>query len=397
MGGGMIDNLYLAWRYVRFNRVKFWTLVACITLVAFLPIALELLLDESEKQLLSRAATTPLVIGAKGSSIDLVMNSLYFGDEVPEIITMQAAHDVAETGLALPIPVYVRFRARGHPIVGTTVDYFGFRGLDVADGRMLAVLGDCVVGAKVAESIGVGVGGDVVSSPETVFDLAGVYPLKMNVVGVLRKTHTSDDLGIFVDLKTAWIMQGLVHGHQDLTRVEDKQLILKEEEGNVVGSPKVFEFTEISEKNLGSFHFHGDEKTAPITAVIAVPADEKSGTILRGRYLTPEATHQIIVPKEVIDGLLTNIFRIKNVLDAVILLVGLATVLAMILVFALSLRLRKREIDTIFRIGCGRATIARLLTAEIVIIVASSAVLVGILAAVVARYDNALVRMLFIR
>jgi putative ABC transport system permease protein len=393
----MIDNLYLAWQYVRFNRAKYWTLVACITLVAFLPIALELLLDESEKQLLSRAVTTPLVIGAKGSSLDLVMNSLYFGDEVPEIITMGAAQDVAETSLALPIPVYVRFRARGHPIVGTTVDYFDFRGLDVADGRMIAVLGDCVLGATAAQRLGVGVGDGVVSSPETVFDLAGVYPLRMNIVGVLERTHTSDDLGIFVDLKTAWIMQGLVHGHQDLTTVEDQQLILTEEEGNVVGSPKVFEFTEITQENLDSFHFHGDEAAAPITAVIAVPVDEKSGTILRGRYLTPEAVHQIIVPKEVIDGLLTNIFRIKNVLDAVILVVGLATVLAMILVFALSLRLRRREIDTIFRIGCGRATITRLLAAEIGIIVVSSAVLIGALAAAVARYDHALVRMLFIR
>ncbi len=393
----MIDSLYLAWKYVRFNRVKFWTLVACITLVAFLPIALELLLDESEKQLLSRAVTTPLVVGAKGSALDLVMNSLYFGDEVPEIITMEAAQQVADAGLALPIPVYVRFRARGHPIVGTTIDYFGFRGLEVAEGRQIFVLGDCVVGATAAERLGIGVGDGIVSSPETVFDLAGIYPLKMNVVGVLRKSHTSDDLAIFVDLKTAWIMQGLVHGHQDLTKADDRQLILKEEEGNVVGSPKVYEFTEITEENLDAFHFHGDPTTAPITAVIAVPNDEKAGTILRGRYLTPEAIHQIIVPKEVVDGLLSNIFRIKNVLDAVILLVGLATALAMVLVFALSLRLRKREVDTIFKIGCKRATIARLLTAEILIIVASSAVLVGVLAAVIARYDNALVRMLFIR
>ena len=43
--------------------------------------------------------------------------------------------------------------------------------------------------------------------PENLFDIAGVYPLKMEVVGILEATHTSDDLGIFVDLKTAWIIQ----------------------------------------------------------------------------------------------------------------------------------------------------------------------------------------------
>ena len=69
----MIDSLYIAWRYVCFNKIKTVTLIACITLIAFLPLALQLLLDESERQLMSRAASTPLVIGVKGSALDLVI------------------------------------------------------------------------------------------------------------------------------------------------------------------------------------------------------------------------------------------------------------------------------------------------------------------------------------
>ena len=150
--------------------------MACITLITFLPVALEVLLNESEKQLMSRAVSTPLVIGAKGSALDLVMNTLYFDDEVPELITMQASNRVMDSELALPIPLYVRFQARGNPIVGTTLDYFDFRGLRIAQGRQLAVLGDCVLGARVAESLGLKPGDSLVSSPETLFDLAGVYP-----------------------------------------------------------------------------------------------------------------------------------------------------------------------------------------------------------------------------
>jgi len=95
--------------------------------------------------------------------------------------------------------------------------------------------------------------------------------------------------------------------------------------------------------------------------------------------------------------LLQNIFRIKNVLDAVIAVVALATVLAVILVFALSLRLRQREIQTIFKIGCSRMTIAKLIAAEILIIVFSSTVLCGIMMVAVKSVANDLVRMLFIR
>jgi len=69
----MLDSLYIAWRYVIFNKIKSLTLIGCITLIAFLPLALELLLSESERQLMSRAVSTPLVVGAKGSSLDHYM------------------------------------------------------------------------------------------------------------------------------------------------------------------------------------------------------------------------------------------------------------------------------------------------------------------------------------
>ncbi len=393
----MIDSIYIAWQYIRFNKIKTATLIACITLISFLPLSLQLLLGESERQLMSRAVSTPLVIGDKGSSLDLVMNSLYFSDEVPELIGMEASERVMESGLALSIPVYARFHTRGNPIVGTTLDYFDFRRLKVAEGRNLAVLGDCLLGARVAENLGLKPGDSLLSSPETLFDLAGVYPLKMKVVGVLQKSHTSDDLAVFVDIKTTWVIQGLGHGHQDVTNLSDPTLILKRSESNVAATAKLYHHTEITKKNIDSFHFHGNTSVYPITAVIAVPYDDKSGTILRGRYLSRNETLQIIKPEEVIDGLLQNIFRIKNVLDAVISVVALATVLAIILVFALSLRLRQREIQTIFKLGCSRLTIARLVSAEIFIIVLTSGLLCGVMILVVNQISNGLVRMLFIR
>jgi len=392
----VIDSLYIAWRYIRYYRMRTAILVACVTLIAVLPLALQLLLDESEGQLLSRAQSTPLLLGARGSALDLVMNSLYFDDEAPELISMQAADEIDATGLAIAVPLYARYQAQGFPIVGTALDYFDFRGLEIAQGRQLALLGECVIGADVAEGLGIGPGDSLMSSPETLFDLAGIYPLKMQVVGVLARSYTPDDRAILVDLKTTWIIQGLVHGHQDLASVRDDGVVMSRTDLNVVATAKLEEYTEITPDNIDSFHFHGAAEDYPLTALLALPNDERAGTILRGRYLDAESRYQLVLPGEVIDGLLANIFRIKEVLDAVILVVGTATALALILVFALSLRLRQREIHTLFRIGGSRSTIARLLAAELAIIFVFSGVLCVTALVVVDQFSGDLVRSLFI-
>lgn len=393
----MIDSLYIAWKYVSFNKIKTLTLIGCITLIASLPLALELLLSESERQLMSRAVSTPLVVGAKGSALDLVMNTLYFSDELPEPIPVAEVDRVEESGLALPIPIYVRFRARGYPIVGTTLDYFDFRGLQIEMGRPLAIIGDAVLGATVAEELKLKPSDGVVSSPENLFDLAGVYPLKMNVVGVLKKSHTSDDRAVFVDFKTAWIIEGLGHGHTDLLKSTDASVILERSDKKVTANAKLQIYTEISKINLDSFHFHGDPSKYQVSAVIVVPRDHKAGTILRGRYIANDGTTQIVQPRDVVDGLLQNIFRIKNFIDGVLLVVGFATILALILVFSLSLRLREREIQTIFKLGCSRMTIVQLMAAEIFIIGSASGVLCGVLLMLTNLFSNELVRMAILR
>ena len=391
----MIDSFYIAWRYVSFNKVRTATLVACITLIAFLPIALQLLLTESERLLQSRATSTPLLLGVRGSALDLVMNSLYFDDEVPEILSMQAADEIGDTGLAYAIPIYIRYQARKRPIVGTTIDYFDFRNLQIAQGRLFAVLGECVLGADVAEEYDLGPGDSIVSSPETLFDLAGIYPLKMTITGILQRNHTPDDQAVFVDLKTAWVIEGLGHGHEDLNKTRDSSVILKRSDNSVTANAKLFQYTEITEENMDGFHFHGDSSVYPLTAVMAIPNDAKAGTLLRGRYLD-NSQYQVVRPTEVIEGLLENIFRIKSVIDAVIAIVGLATVLAIILVFTLSVRLRQRELMTIFKLGCSRLTAVRLIAAEIVIILLVSGLIGASLLYIVKANAETLVRMLIL-
>jgi len=384
--------LYLAWRYLAYHRVKTAILVSSITLIVFLPVGLNVLVGQSAAELTARAEATPLLVGAKGSPLELVLNSLYFESDTPELISYGQASRVAETGLAEPIPLYVRFHVREHPIVGTTLAYFDFRGLRLAAGRPMAVLGECVAGARVAASLGIGPGDTVISSPESVFDLAGVYPLRMQVVGVLAPAHTPDDLAIFVDLKTAWIIEGLGHGHQDLAAPEAAAGVLSREQNRITANASVLPYNEITDENIDSFHFHGDLDGNPITALIAVPHSRKSGVLLRGRYQGDEEASQIVQPIAVMNDLLDTILTIQSYVVAAILIVAVATLATAALVFLLSLRLRKREIETMVKIGGARLSVAAVLVSEVVVVLVLGVALAGGLTLLTSRFGSAAIR-----
>lgn len=387
-----MHSLYVALQYLRFHKVKTTVLVAALTLTTFLPLAVHIVVRASETQMLDRSRATPLILGQKGSALDLVMNTLYFASKPPETVSMRESDQVDETGFAFAIPIYNRYAARGYPIVGTTVDYMGFRRLEIESGRMLAVLGECVLGATVADQLGLGPGDFLISAPENPFDLGGVYPLRMNVVGVLGRRHTPDDRAIFVDVKTAWVIEGLGHGHEDLATTQDPQVVLTEQDGRLVASAKIVQYNEITADNMESFHFHGDTSQFPLTSVIAVPHDAKSATLLMGRYLPETSSVQLIRPVEVVEALLRNIFKIQRVLNIVFAVVSVAMLLTIFLVIALSLRLRQPEIETMYRLGCSRLKMAQLLAAEFGVIILVSAVLTAGLTGLSLRWQDTLMQ-----
>ena len=392
----MRDVAYLAWRYLAYHRFKSTILVLSVALILYVPAGLRVLVWQSERELTARAASTPLLIGAKGSSLELVLKALYAGDQNPPLMRYGEVAQVAASGLAQPIPLYVRFHAQNDPIAGTTLDYFVFRGIRVAAGRQMTRLGECVVGAEVARRRGIQPGDSVISSTETLFDVAGVYPLKMHVAGILAPTGTPDDQVIFADLKTTWVIEGLAHGHEDVARPEAAGGVLRREGARVTANASVVQYNEITPENIGSFHFHGDLATYPITAIIALPPDEKAATLLMGRYQAPEHPHQIVRPLAVIEQLLGTVLTIQNFVVATLAIVGAATLATAALVFLLSLRLRRREIETLSKIGASRRRIAALMASEIAGVAGIGIGLAGLLTWITGTIGADLIRRLIV-
>ena len=370
----MTNALYLAIRSLWWYRGRATIIVLCLALTLWLPITVRLLLNQFRTEIVARANATPLVIGTKGSRIDLALQAIYFDTVAPEQTTMAEATFVQKSGYATPIPIHVEYKTQpvnnvdGVPIVGTTIEYFEFRKLSLAFGNSLTMLGDCVLGCNVARRMQLSPGDRIMSAPKNAFNLAGDYPLRMNITGILAPSHSPDDDVVFVDLKTAWVIDGIGHGHQQLNHESDESMLLHKTDDTVTASAAVLPFTEITPDNIASFHFHGDENTFPVSAIIADPHDQKNRTLLLGEYLTTRKdTAQCVKPRDVVDDLLHVVFRIERLVWLGSLLSALVTALLLSLVLFLTTRLRAPEMQTMFKLGCSRARIVQLIGTEILL------------------------------
>ena len=155
----------------------------------------------------------------------------------------------------------------------------------------------------------------------------------MRITGVLAPNHTPDDEAVFVDLKTAWIIEGLAHGHQDLAD-PDAASAVRSREGNVIqANASVVEFNEVTEDNIDSFHFHGDPATYPLSAAILIPDSKKNRALALGEYQSETSTEQIVIPLVAITQLTETLFATRKMILAAFILLGAAALGLAALVF----------------------------------------------------------------
>lgn len=380
--------LFLGVSYLSRHRSKMALLVSAISLILALPPAISLTVHRAEAHLRARAQATPLLLGAAGSPLELTFHALYFSNPAQPDFPLKDVRNAAGE-LAQCIPLDARFQARRHPIVGTDMDYFAFRSLRLKDGRWPAILGECVLGSRVAAQTGLSAGDTLITTPQQMFDLAGTYPLKLRVTGVLAPASSPDDGVVFVDLKTVWAIQGIAHGHQDARPADST--VLSANGNSLTLNASVREFTEITPENLASFHFHGDPAEFPVTSAILIPRDEKAETILLGRF-SPGSARQIVRPSDVLAELFATVFQVRDVAVAALSAVAAASLLIAALVFLLSHRLRRSEFSTLANLGASRASLGVLTLFETATVLLMSLAVAGALLVLLDAFLPALLR-----
>jgi putative ABC transport system permease protein len=382
----MLRNaLFLALRYLRSAPGRTAVLISGAAVAFFLPLFTWRAAALLEKTLLLRAERSPILIGAKGNEFDLTLSSLYFRGQVREPIGARELDEARKAGYGLCVPLYVAHTAARAPVVGTGLEYFEARGLAPVEGRLPALLGEVVAGAEIAEAMRLSVGDAVRSDLRNLYNIAGGYPLLLRVVGILGPSGGPDDEAFFADVKTAWALDGLFHGHAEVTR---EQAVEVQQSTPTPGAPAagenleattaLFIFQEIDDTNRDSFHMHGDPGAAPLTSILVLPRDRKSHDLLLGDYAL-EKSVQAVQPIDVVRTVLGIVLRAREGLNLFFAIVALSTGAFFVLVISLSLRLRARELALMRRIGSSRGAVATIVGTEVALVLVAAAVLATLL------------------
>ena len=123
-----------------------------------------------------------------------------------------------------------------------------------------------------------------------------------------------------------------------------------------------------------------------------MPKDTKSGVLLEGRLREDDTDLLLVRPGDVMAELLATVVAVRQYVLAAVLLVGATTVVTIMLVFVLSVRLRRGEIQTMARIGAPPMRVAMILGCEILLVLLISACLAAVLTALAANIGENIFR-----
>jgi len=168
-----------------------------------------------------------VVVGAKGSPMQLILSGVFHIDVPPGNVPLKAVQELQKHPMvAQVIPISLGDSLRGFRIVGSSHDYISHYQARLAQGQLWTQPMQVVLGAAVARKSGLGMGGTFVGT-HGLGEGGHVHGDSFyTVVGVLAPSGSVLDRLILTDTASVWKV------HEDYTAVddEDRQVMIEERE-----------------------------------------------------------------------------------------------------------------------------------------------------------------------
>lgn len=156
-----------------------------------------------------------LVVGAKGSPLQMILSSMYHIDAPTGNVSIKEVKPFMNPRhplIKLAVPLSLGDSYKSHRIIGTTHTYVdSIFGGTVREGKLWQNLYEVTIGAKVADKIGLKIGDRFKSSHGFVDDGINTHDHgEFKVVGILNQTGTVLDQLILTNTESVWA----VHDHE---------------------------------------------------------------------------------------------------------------------------------------------------------------------------------------
>ena len=180
-------------------------------------VLLVLVVSQLEERMQRDARGIDLVVGAKGSPMQLMLSGIYHLDAPTGNIPLSAVGVLAKNRMVRKaIPLALGDSWRGNRIVGAPKIYAEHYGAELRAGRFYDKPMEAVLGAEVAARTGVGVGGKFKGAHGLGSEPGDEHEDEYTVVGVLAKSGAVIDRLVLTSIESVW------HVHEEHQGPEDE-------------------------------------------------------------------------------------------------------------------------------------------------------------------------------
>lgn len=187
-----------------------------------------------EEKFTRNVAGIDMVIGAKGSPLQLILSSIYQIDAPTGNIPMEEATRLTRSPLVKSvIPLSMGDNYQGYRIVGTNPKYLEHFQAEFEQGKVFENAMEIVAGAKVAKNLGLKVGYSFASQHG--YDQEGHShdAKKFKVVGILKNTNSVLDQMMVTPLESVWAVHDEEHHEEEAGKGANALKLLEEDNNNV--------------------------------------------------------------------------------------------------------------------------------------------------------------------
>ncbi len=382
----------IAWRNLRQRALSSTLTSLSMALGVALIVAVLVILNTLQGTFTRNVQGFDIIVGAKGSRIQLVLNTLYHisqpVENIPYAYYLEFTEGRFRRAVEAAIPVCLGDNYRGYRVVGTVPELFE---LELPDGRRYQFAQgrnfrrenffEAVVGHVAARRTGLKVGDKFRPTHGITTEVEGHEHDPFTVVGILAPTGTPNDRAIFINMEGFYLLEG--HALDRKVRKLPPELFSPRVRKLVFGSEAEHDHAGeahaagngqgASEQHEHAHdHAHHHHEPLPlvereVTAVLirSRPIDSMGLYKAINKGMIAQAVHPSRELGQLFEGLL------GDVQSLLLLLAGLVTVVAAVGIMVgiyNSMSERKRDIAILRALGASRRTVMTIVLLESVLL-----------------------------